>query len=186
VSRGPSALANPHPLARHLPAIYQQEDVFATALTEGLDQVLAPIFAALDNLDAYLDPQLTPEDFLHWLAGWLAVELDESWPLPQRRDSVARATDLYRIRGTARGLIAYLETVTGGRVEIRETGGSAFSTRADAALPGSPGLEMVVRIEVDDTSPPALARLDALVDTVKPAHIKHRVEAYQRGSGGGA
>jgi phage tail-like protein len=187
VSRGPgSGLANPHPLAQHLPAIYQQEDEFAKALTQGLDTVLAPVFAAIDNLDAYLDPHLSPEDFLQWLGGWLAVELDDSWPLPQRRDFVARATDLYRIRGTRCGLTAYLETVTGGSVEIRETGGSASSTRADAALPGSPSCEMVVRIEVDDTSPPALARLDALVNAAKPAHIKHRVEAFQRGSDGGS
>jgi hypothetical protein len=33
-----------------------------------------------------------------------------------------------------------------------------------------------VRIESHDTTPAALARLDALVAAAKPAHIRHRIE----------
>ena len=48
-------LPTPHALGTHLPAVYQ-EDPFAQALTAGLDDVLSPIFATLDNLGAYHDP----------------------------------------------------------------------------------------------------------------------------------
>jgi phage tail-like protein len=176
MSRGAgSKVTSPHPLAGYLPAIYQ-EDVFARGLTEGLDEVLAPVLGALDNFDAYLDPRLTPEDFLSWLGGWLAVQADDGWPLSRRRDFLASATHLYRTRGTARGLVSCLETLTGARVEIEETGATASSAQPDAPLPGSPACEMVVRIESHDTTPVALARLDALVAAAKPAHITHRIE----------
>ena len=57
-----------------------QDDSFALGFTAALDEVLAPVFNSLDNLDSYLDPELSPEDFLDWLAGWLGLVLDEDWP----------------------------------------------------------------------------------------------------------
>jgi phage tail-like protein len=36
-----------------------------------LHEVLAPVVATIDCLGAYLDPALTPEDFLRWLGGWV-------------------------------------------------------------------------------------------------------------------
>ncbi len=57
------------PIASYLPAMLQADD-FCVRFTEGLDPVLAPVLSTIDNLDAYLDPWLTPPDFLGWLAGW--------------------------------------------------------------------------------------------------------------------
>jgi phage tail-like protein len=142
-------------------------------MTAALDEVLAPVFSSLDNLGAYLDPQLAPEDFMQWLGGWVGLELDESWPPERRRALLAQAVELYRVRGTAHGMEAYLRLLTGAEVEVEETGGTAWSTQADAAPPGSPEFAMVVRIrgagqEAD--------RLDALVAAAKPAHVVHSVE----------
>ena len=61
-----------HRLAPTLPALLQ-EDAFLTRFTAGLDDVLAPVVATLDSLDSYVDPALAPEDFLDWLAGWVAL-----------------------------------------------------------------------------------------------------------------
>jgi phage tail-like protein len=168
-------LVNPHPMGERLPAMYL-EDSFVQRLTAALDEVVAPILNSLDNLDAYLDPDLAPEDFLQWLGGWVGLALDESWPAARRRALLAEAADLYRVRGTARGLAAFLRLLTGAEVEIDETGGAAYSTTASAAPPGSPNFAMVVRFR-----PPAgveldPARMDALVATAKPAHVFHRVE----------
>jgi len=159
------------------------EDGFVQRLTGALDGVLAPVFSSLDNLNAYVDPELAPEDFLQWLGGWVGVALDESWPLERRRSLVAAATDLYRVRGTARGLAAHLRLLTGAEVEIEETGGTAWSTAADPQPPGSPNFAMVVRLRSSQLSKADLPRLDALVAASKPAHVVHRVELVPPGDG---
>jgi phage tail-like protein len=169
------ALINPHPLGGSLPALYQ-EDEFAQSLTSGLDAVLAPIFSSLDNLEAYLDPGLAPEDFLDWLGGWVGLVVDETWPLDRRRAFISRAHELYRMRGTAKGLAAHVELFSGGQVEIDEPGGTSWSVTTGTAPPGSTGFNVVVRVRVDDPATVDQPRLNALVAAAKPAHLTHRVE----------
>src|SRR4029453_7641000 len=67
-----AGLATPPPIGEHLPALFQ-EDEFAQRFVGALDEVLAPVFAVLDCLDAYLDPWLAPPDFVDWLADWVAL-----------------------------------------------------------------------------------------------------------------
>lgn len=172
---GVRSLVSPHPLGGYLPALYQ-EDEFAQAWLSGLDQVLAPIFNSLDNFDAYLDPRLTPSDFLDWLASWMGLVADETWPVERRRAFVSSASDLYRMRGTAKGLAAHVRIFSGGEVEVVEHGGSAWSGTTGGSLPGSAGFDMVVRVQTPDPSAIDLARLDALVAAAKPAHLTHKVE----------
>lgn len=180
MSRGMVAeLLTPAPLTLGLPAIYQQDD-FTVRLVSAFDDVLAPAIGTIDNLPAYLDPALTPPDFLDWLAGWVGMLLDETWPLERRRAFVAVASQLYRSRGTAAGLAAHVRLFTAGEVEVVESGGSAWSGSAGAAPPGDPGLNLLVRV-----TPPAKAKLDparleALVAAAKPAHVTHRVEIVSR------
>src|SRR4051794_35664644 len=110
---GVSSLPTPHPIGDRLPAIYLQDD-FTQRFTEALDAVLAPVFATLDSFSGYLDPRLAPDDFLDWLAGWVALDLDERWTPLQRRALVANAVELHRRRGTRRGLAAHVRMITGG------------------------------------------------------------------------
>src|SRR5215468_4745376 len=102
-----SRLDSPHPLREQLPAVYLDDD-FTVRFTYAFDEVLAPLFATLDCLSAYLDPRLAPDDFVTWLAGWVAFPVDEGWTLAQRRELVARAVELHRWRGTPRGLVAHV------------------------------------------------------------------------------
>ena len=168
-------LVSPHPLGERLPSMYL-EDSLVQRLTAALDEVLAPIFSSLDNLGAYLDPDLAPDDFLQWLGGWVGMALDESWPVERRRAVLAQAVDLYRVRGTVLGLEAHLRLLTGAEVEIQETGGTAWSTSADAEPPGSPHFALQVRVRAAGAAGLDAARLDALVTAAKPAHVVHRVE----------
>lgn len=169
------ALLNPHPLGAYLPALYQ-EDEFAQQWLSALDEVLAPIFSSIDNFSAYLDPRLAPADFLDWLATWMGLVSDETWPVERRRAFVSRASDLYRMRGTVKGLSAHVQIFSGGEVEIVEHGGTSWSATNGGVLPGSAGYDMVVRVVVADPSTVDTARLDALVAAAKPAHLSHRVE----------
>jgi len=172
---GLSDLASPHPLGPTLPAIYQDDD-FAQRMLDAFDQVVAPIYSTLDNFEAYLDPWLAPEDFLAWLAGWVGIALDDSWDEARKRRVVARAVELYRMRGTAVGLAGQVEIQTGGRVEIVENGATGWSVDPGGDLPGSPEPLVVVRVTVPDPKAVDAGRLDALVAAAKPAHVMHRIE----------
>jgi phage tail-like protein len=174
-----TTLISPHPLGSTLPALFQEDD-FTQRFVSAFDAELAPIFATLDNLSAYFDPWLAPEDFLEWLASWFGMVLDETWTLERRRALVAKAFDVYRMRGTPNGLKAQLELLTGGTVEMHETGGVATSTTAGAALPGSPNFALLVRITVEDPGTVNAIRLQALVAAAKPAHVTHKVEVVKR------
>lgn len=168
-------LMSAHPMDVYLPSVLQ-EDSFTAGFVAGLDEVLAPILASLDNLAAYIDPMLAPEDFLGWLAGWMGVEVDATWPLERRRRLVAAAVDLYRLRGTANGLRMQLELWTGGEVEITESGGVAWSQTHGGALPGEEWPRLAVRVTVDDPSQLPQRVLDDLVAAAKPAHVLHHAE----------
>jgi phage tail-like protein len=170
-----TSLASPHPLGAYLPALYVEDD-FAQRWMSGLDAVLAPIFSVIDNFDSYLDPRLAPADFLDWLATWMGLVADETWPVERRRAFVSSAGELYRMRGTVRGLAAHVQIFSGGEVEIVEGGGSAWSATTGATLPGSGGVDMLVRVRSADPSTVDAARIDALVAAAKPAHLTHRVE----------
>jgi phage tail-like protein len=172
-------LISPHPLGERVPAVLQ-EDRFGQAFLAGLDEVLAPILATLDNLAAYVDATSTPEDFVGWLGGWLGVELDESWPVERRRLFLARAVELFRRRGTAAGLVAHLEVFTGGSVEVVDSGGVAWSREHGAEPPGDPTPSVRVRVCVDDSATLSERDVDALVAAAKPAHVLHQVEVLAR------
>ena len=175
MSRGTIAeLPTPAPMTARVPAIYQADDL-SVRLLGAFDTVLAPVFASLDNIAAYIDPALTPDDFLDWLAGWVGVTLDQTWKF-DRRAFVAVAAQLYRMRGTTAGLAAHVRLFTSGEVEIVESGGSAWSASAGAAPPGTPGFTLHVRVKPPTNGSIDAAKLDALVAAAKPAHVAHTVE----------
>jgi phage tail-like protein len=172
-----AGLRSPHPLGSLMPAVFQ-DDNFTMRWTQALDEVLAPVPAVLDSVEAYFDPLLAPEDFLSWLAGWCGMTLDENWPLPRRRAVVSAAAELYRERGTLAGLRRHVELVTGGRVEVADSGGATWS-----ATPGDPddptglaGPSVTVRVSAADPAEINVRALDALISAIKPAHVMHRLE----------
>lgn len=165
-----SGLGTPYPMIELLPATLQ-EDRLLCRLASALDQVLAPAVSTVDCLDAYLDPALTPEDFLDWLAGWVGAVRDPTWPEARRRAAVAAAVPMYASRGTVSGLRAQLELLTGGPVEVRDSGGVSWSdTPTDALDEGDLWLTVTASTVDDDL----LAALDTVVASAKPAHVPHR------------
>ena len=178
-----SGLPSPHPLGLGLPAVYQDEDPFTIRMTRAFDELLAPVIATLDNLSAYFDPAVAPEDFVDWLAEWVGIELDENWDADLRREVVATATDLLGRRGTALGLADVLRLVTGGEVELIETGGTAWSVDAGSELPGSARPALQVRVKVADPAALDPGRLDRLVTASRPAHVPHTIEVVATAGG---
>jgi phage tail-like protein len=173
-------LGTPRPILGTLPAIYQ-EDPFTQRFTAALDDVLAPVMSTIDNIGAYLDPALTPPDFLDWLGGWVAALLDETWPIERRRAFVANAADLHRRRGTLAGLADHIRIFTDGDVQVVENGGATWSQATGGPLPGSGRPGLLVRVAVRRAADVDPARLDALVAAAKPAHLGHTVEVVVAG-----
>jgi phage tail-like protein len=161
------------PIASFLPAMLQADE-FCVRFTQGLDPVLAPVLSTIDNLDAYVDPWLTPPDFLDWLAGWFGLELDATWPEERRRALVANALELARWRGTVVGLALLVELYTGAPAEINDGGATIASDDPDEPLPGEARRGVVVRYRPGEGVD--ADRLARLVRDAVPAHLPVRCE----------
>jgi len=162
-------LPSRHPLGELLPAMYAADD-FALRFTGGLDAVLSSLLATMDNLPAYLDPALAPEDFLDWLSSWVSAELDPAWPLPLRRAVVHRAVAAHRSRGTARGLVERLALSLEVQAEVLDGPGATWSASPGADIPAADAVVVRVRGPVDR------ARVEAVVASVCPVHVTCVVE----------
>jgi phage tail-like protein len=158
-----------------LPPIYY-EDSLAQRLTGSLDEVLSPVIAVLDNLQAYLDPWVAPMDFAEWLAGWVGIALDETWPADRQRALIGQAGELYRWRGTVRGLSALLALYVQTEPEIIETGGAAWSAVPGGEVPGEAVPHLKVVIRVPDPAAVDVAHIETVIRSAKPAGIPHEVE----------
>lgn len=162
-----------------LPAIYQELDANAMLLCDALDAVLAPVWLTLDNLDAYLDPALSPLDVLSWVAGWVGLAVDDNWRPEQLRRLVASGVELFRRRGTAKGVRELVEAYLGGRVEVLDNGGVAVSARPGGVAPGTSAPGILVRVAAP-LIPAELDRVSRLVRAATPAHVPVRVEVVPR------
>ena len=168
-------LRNPKPYGRELPALLQ-DDEFCMRLAEAFDDSTAPVFASLDCFTSYLDVDLSPEDFLDWLGGWVGVDVDQNWPVDRRRMLIRRAVELYRMRGTAGGLAAHLELYSGTAPEIHENGGCMWSQTADTPLPGSADPYLSIHLTVPDATTVSRATVERIISSSRPAHLAYTME----------
>ncbi len=185
-------------IARLLPDVFQfalrpaaagvvQPDRRLAAALSAMEQLHAPCEEVLDTLDHFLDPLRTPQRFLPYLAAW--VDLD--WllrPAPGSdvtsdslmsgvgalREVVAAAGELARWRGTARGLLRFLDTATGipgFKVEEGVTGeGHAprpFHLRVIAPADAERFRPLIERVIV--AQKPAYATWELVFEPVRPS-----------------
>ncbi|RMF02648.1 MAG: DUF2313 domain-containing protein [Chloroflexi bacterium] len=124
---------------RYLPELYEQDEFMGRFLML-FESFWSPIDTQIDSIANYFDPRLTPARFLPWLASWLDLELDESWPEEGVRQLIRWAIALHRSRGTRWGLLKYLELYTGQTAEIVEQRAENFILGADSRL--GPGIAL--------------------------------------------
>ena len=99
-----------------LPAIYAADTAagdFLPRLLTLFQGFFEGVETEISTLARLFDPALAPQGFLDWLAGWLGVELYESWPEAKRRQAIAEAFAWFARRGTRRGLEHAIEFATG-------------------------------------------------------------------------
>ena len=152
----------------HLPAIFH-EDAFVGRLLLAFEAVLGtPELAdqpglenVIDRLPTYFDPATAPEEFLPWLAGWVALSLRADWDTATKREFLQEIVPLYRLRGTREGLQRMLEIYTREAVSI------------DDSFVDPPHF-FQVQLTLSDPDPTRLRLKQeiarAIIDQEKPAH----------------
>ena len=183
-----AALNSKSSYLEYLPAIYSQGDFMGRFLMI-FEDVLGPIEGVLDNISNYFDSGTAPKELLPWLASWVNLALDETWPLERRRLLVGSAVELFRDRGTRRGLREYLRVYTGVEPKITEDyGGISLAGQARLGLntvlgEGRPHT-FNVTLELDDPNSVNVEQLKAIIEAEKPAHSGYTLEVLQRSTPG--
>ncbi len=169
-----------------LPAIYRRSDAIGRNAVRDIcflfEHMFSSIESTLDVGHTFYDPRECHEAFLHWLASWTAMVLDLDWPLEKKRAILARGVDLYRLRGTKRGLVLFLTLFTGSEptIEENEWPFKGFRIGADARI----ALDSVVLPPVDlahcftvtmpmnfdAVTPEEVIRIHEIIAREKPAH----------------
>jgi phage tail-like protein len=178
----------------HLPAIYRRSDAVGRNLVRDLCFVFEHMFDSVEqNLTdgwRFYDPHVAPPEFLSWLSRWTAFSVDHDWPEEQRRALVKRAVDLYRIRGTKRGLALFLKLFTGHEPDIKENTWpfKGFRLEGEGAETGARvGLDSVILppvdlahcfivtmpIKFDAVTPEMVIRIHQIIQLEKPAHTHY-------------
>ena len=95
-----------------LPDLYREVDAIGRLLAI-FEQAFEPSVHTLNTMWAHLDPLTAPEALLPFLAHWVGWASDGRWSIAQQRRLIRRAVEIYRWRGTRRGLRLYLHLYTG-------------------------------------------------------------------------
>jgi phage tail-like protein len=178
----------PSRLLDFLPASYRDDPLMGRFLLI-FESILNPIENTVDNMDLYFDPRLTPEGLLPWLASWVDLALDSSWPLERRRELVQNAADLYRWRGTRHGLSEYLRIYTGVVPEILEyVPGMILDEKTQLGVNtvlGSSGTghHFTVIIEISEARNIDSKVVRQIVESQKPAYTVYTLEIRTKTAG---
>jgi phage tail-like protein len=172
-----------------LPAIYRRSDAVGRNVVRDICFLFEHMFGSIEEVleegHRYYDPHECPPEFLDWLASWTAMVLEMDWPETKKRALLKRGVDLYRIRGTKRGLVLFLKLFTGHEpvIEENEWPFKGFRVGGDARV----GLDSVVLPPVErshcfivtmpvkftDVSPETVIRIHRIIQMEKPAHTQH-------------
>ncbi len=183
-TRRRQALVERSKYLQYLPPIYSESDFMGRFLMV-FESVLGPIEDVIGNLDYYFNPLTAPEELLPWLASWVNIELDGSWPVEKRRRLIRHAVELFRWRGTTRGLKEYLWIYAGVEPQITEGhGGMPLSSHSrlglNTVLGSGDHHTFTVTIEVEDPDSLNLDHIRAIIESEKPAHVAYKLEVLAK------
>jgi phage tail-like protein len=114
---------DPETYSAHLPVIYRAKAPDPELLERFLalfESGFADVEAEIAGLGRHFDVAATPASWLPWLAGWLGLELEETWSAERRRRALAGAFAADGRRGTVAGLQEALRFATGVEARIAE------------------------------------------------------------------
>ncbi len=158
----------------YLPAIFRSDEfvgrfllAFEAVLNGDADVGEPGLERLIGRLADHFDPDKTPEEFLPWLASWVALSLRADWDVLHKRAFIAEVVSLYRWRGTLEGLKRMLEIYI-DPVDSTRDNVVVFDDFAQ------PAHFFQVQVKIADQDPERLRRSQeiarAIIDQEKPAH----------------
>jgi phage tail-like protein len=158
----------------------------------GLEELLDGIEGQLGGIERTFEPgvglpaeQRAPDEFLDWLAGWVALGLRADVEPERQRVLIANAVRLYRIRGTKSGLEQLIGLYTTLGATILEAGprmqiGVHSTIGEDTSINGGPPHYFRLIVRLATTSPDEIATqrriVTAIIDAEKPAHTYYTLD----------
>jgi len=152
-------------LLQQLPMQMLSNDFFVRFVSI-FQEVGSTLLEDADQIDHFVDLTVTPVETVRWLGSWIGVQgLDDAMPESLQRRIVASAARTLTWRGTATGLHAFLELVSGSEARVEEGGGV---WRSDEV----PQDTAWVRMWVAGTGSLATEAFVAMVKDEVPAHVR--------------
>ena len=158
----------------------------------GLEEQFEGIPGALGGIERTFEPGpgspdgfRTPDEFLDWLSGWVALSLRADVPPERQRLLIANAVPLYRIRGTKAGLEKLVSLYTTLGCTVLEAGprlqiGVHSTIGEDTSINGGPPHYFRLTVRLATTEPAEIAAqrqiLTSIIDAEKPAHTYFDLE----------
>jgi phage tail-like protein len=174
-----------------LPILYREVD-FIGRFMKIFEQAFQPIVNSYNVMWANLDPLTAPQALLPFMAHWVAWQVDSVWDLQQQRRLIRRAVELYRWRGTRKGLRLYLHLYTGlpldehlpneadKHISITEPFGPSFiigdAQLGNAVLAGGQPYHFIVRLRSNISSGIINEQLiERIIEQEKPAFCTYEL-----------
>jgi phage tail-like protein len=173
-----------------LPLLYREVD-FIGRFMNVFEQAYQPAIDSLNVMWANLDPLTAPKALLPFLAYWVGWQFDAAWELPQQRRLIRRAVELYRWRGTRKGLRLYLHLYTGlpldedipnegdKHISITEPFGKGFILNdaevGNAVLGGGQAYHFVVRLRAKSANSIHEGLIRRIIEQEKPAYCTYEL-----------
>ena len=172
-----------------LPGIYQKSVIEGNSFLKNFlwifHHIISGIEEKIGSIDKLFRPYETPKEFLPWLASWLAFPLDDNWKEERRRYLVKHAVELYRIRGTVKGLKLFVELFADHEPEIIENQWPFKGFRI--GVHSTIGIDSIILPEIeqahcfivnmpmdfDDVDDEFILRLHDIISSNKPAHTNY-------------
>jgi phage tail-like protein len=170
----------PDELAPLLPSVFRRAlpgDTVLAAILDVMSTLHEPVESLLSQLDVLFDPRRTRDVLVPVLARWVDLErlyasedaaltksarLQDDVPIGRLRELVARSFMLSQMRGTARGLKAFLEIATGI---------ASFTIEEPPSTDPEAAFHLIVHVPKDAEQQLPLIR--RIIDSEKPAYTTY-------------
>ena len=175
-------------LLHHLPQVFQKGDRagghFLREFLWIFDHLFADLQRKIDLVHEFFDPLEAPDEFLGWLASWVALSIDQEWPEAKKRRLVQQAIGIYGLRGTVQGLKLFLSIFTNVEPKVEENAWPYQGFRIGSVRIGLDSIVLppvdlshcfIVEVpaEFTDASDETILKIHDIIRMEKPAHTAY-------------